>query len=350
MFFRPDSTELLPGVTSQMAIEKQAWLQARTAFCLTCLGRLNEAIGHREAELDYCRAQESDQSLSEAARRDLLRNTAYAAGMLSALMLLVGNLPEARRHARRAIELADRSGDWGQQVRARCRLGAVLHMQGDMDGADTLFRKAAQDHRANDARHPELNSDHGFLYRSFLLDGAADADYRAFELILHKAEAALDRDRRDLDHIWLVAIGLGILSKAAAKARMAERGKSRRDLDGAKNLFKEAEETLSDSGSVIEFPQFYLERARFELWHDLSIEAERDVIKASRDAEDYGMPLWQADAHLLRTEILIKVGDPSEIEQAKDYIARAADIIRAKGYGRREGQLSLLEQQLNQVH
>ena len=164
MFFKPEKTELLPGALEQLDIQKQAWLQARTAFCLTCLGRLEEATEHRKQELALCDRQRRNSQATSDKGRELLKNTAFATGMLSELHLLVGNLAEAERVSRKAIDFADQSNDWGQSMRCRCRLAAVLHMQGMLSEAETLFNEAVELQCSNQPQRPAMNSDHGFRF------------------------------------------------------------------------------------------------------------------------------------------------------------------------------------------
>ncbi len=347
MFFRPNSTELLPGAREQIDIEGQAWLQARTAFCLTSLGRLNEAIHHRQAELEYCRLQEQNPQLSKQQQSELRKNTANAAGELSALLLLVGDIVGARETADQAIRDADESGDWGQRVHARCRLGAALHMHGDLHQARVVFEEAAAIRCANETHHPTLSSDHGYLYRRLLLDDSDGADYGYFKSILTQAEAALDADRRDPPNVWLVAIGLDLLSKAAALSRMSEHGELQGDINGATSNFHEAEKELSDSGTAIHLPELQLEWARFARKRGLPGAAEVQVNRAMRDAKGYRMPLSQADAELLKAELLLdSAGDPAAAGRAREALDEAERIIRAHGYGRRAATLAELKGRL----
>ena len=340
MFFRPGTTEFFSKVREQLDIQQQAWLLARTAFCLTCLGRLGEATDYREQELRYCFKQQSN-ALPAHERQELLMNMANAAGKLSELLLVRGNLPEAEATARQAIQFADKNGDWGQAMRSRCRLAAVLHMQGELDAAADWFEQAVMQQQAHEPQRPALNSDHGFLYRNFLLDRTQTGDSNAYRALLVLAQTALDYDGRDLDHRWMVALGLGRLSKASAIARMAQFNPHQ--AEGAKALFNEAYRFLSDSGSVIYFPELFLEWGRFLCWQKFEGQAIEDAKKALRYAMDYGMPLYQADAHLLLAELYLNIG---EIDEAADSIQAAQAIIESKGYGRRARELQDLQTRL----
>ncbi len=340
MFFQPGTTEFFPRVLEQLDIQRQAWLQARTAFCLTCLGRLGEAIEHREQELRYCGKQQAN-ALPVHERQELLKNMANAAGKLSELLLLTGNLPKAEETARQAVQFADLSDDWGQAMRSRCRLAAVLHMHGELDAAADWFEQAVKQQQAHEPQRPALNSDHGFLYRNFLLDQMQTGDFNAYHALLVLAQTALDYDGRDLDHRWLVALGLGRMSKASSIARMAQFDPHQ--AEGAKALFNEAYRFLSDSGSVIYFPELFLEWARFQSWQQFKGQAIEDAKKALRYAMDYGMPLYQADAHLLLAELYLDIGD---IDEAAGSLHAAQAIIQERGYGRRLKGLQNLQARL----
>ena len=264
--------------------------------------------------------------------------------MLSELHLLVGDLAEAERVSRKAIDFADQSDDWGQSMRCRCLLAAVLHMQGILSEAETLFNEAVELQCSNQPQRPAMNSDHGFLHRRFLLDQAPNRDYKYYRYLLHLSEMALDYDVRDMDHHWLVAIGLGQLSKASSYGHMAEFEPYYQQ--GATSLFNEAEQLLSDSGSVIYFPELFLEGARFLKLQSFMGQAIQNAKKALRYAMDYEMPLYQADAYLLMAEFNLAIG---EIGDVRDALKLARKIIQERGYMRRKQELENLEKLLADV-
>lgn len=344
MFFASGST-LLPGAVAQLSEDEQAWLQARRGFCLTCLGRLREAILHRQQELGHCR-RKPRQDLSDDMRRQVDADTANAAAMLSQLMLLTGELGEAERLARDALQYAENAINPDQQVRSLCRLGGALHMRGDLKAAETAFDEAKRRQARRDRQREHLGSDHGFLYRRFLLDrceGGGEWQWR--EIVLRDAQSALDQDRNE-KNTWLVAIALGQLAKASAMARIARASRVPKDEDDASTVFGEAKDALRDSGSVIDFPVFLLERARFHCWLvGRGDPAEKEVDKALRYARDYGMPLYQADAHLLKAEILIKSN--AAPARVRDELNKAKDLIDHHHYGNQRARLEELMAWIN---
>lgn len=341
MFFQPNETELFTRASEELDIVEQAWLQARTAFCLTYLGQLHEAISHRKKELYLCQEQEKNPNLSHEERSVLLKDTSYAAGQLSELLLLVGDLDAAKQYANTAVEQADKSDNWRQRMISFCRLAAVAHMQGEFDAADRLFQEAIAIQNDIEPKRPVLYSDHGFLYRRFRYRrGIPDHEYEEFR---REASAALDIDDRfKPPNRWLVAIGLDYLSQACARAGQAKFMVEQ--VEHTKDKFKTAYETLVSSGSVIYFPELYISKARFSHQQGFPGDAIEIADEALKYAEAYRMPLYEADANLLKAQCLFAIGD---LEQAHSCLRAAEGIINERGYGRRNQDLAELKKMLN---
>jgi len=336
---------LYRGCTQQLTPDEQAWLQARRGFCLTCLGRLREAMGHRQAELRHCLTKVRSGGLAGDAYREAERNTANAAAMLCQLRLLDGKLRKAEAWGLLAVKHARGAEPSDQLIRCLCRLGAVMHMRGNMEGARLRFDEARREQAERNKRTQHLSSDHGFLFRRFWVDELEERGDRNWQHhLLHDAEAALQQDEND-ENTWLVAIALGHLAKASAMARKARVSRRDDDRASAGKVFDEAKEKLRYSGSVIDLPLFMLERGRFRCWCKGSADrVEKDVEKGLRFAKDYRMPLYQADAHLLWAELLTQpesAGNPAKVAL---HIDAARQLVKQCGYGRATGRLARLEQ------
>ena len=96
----------------------KACLLNNAGYYLQALGRLVEAAEPLQAGL------ESRISLQD------WKNAAISAGNLSGLYLTIGDLRQSLSYARRAVELADRSGDSFERMGSRSRLANALHQAG----------------------------------------------------------------------------------------------------------------------------------------------------------------------------------------------------------------------------
>jgi formylglycine-generating enzyme required for sulfatase activity/tetratricopeptide (TPR) repeat protein len=108
-----------------------------------------------------------------------------------------------------------------------------------------------------------------------------------------------------------------------------------------------AYETLCRSGSVIYFPEYYVSLARFNQrmgYHGKAVEA---VDEALRYAQEYRMPLYEADANLQKAECYLNIGDS---DQAGDCFEIAEKIIEECGYGRRRDDLDALLSRLGEPY
>ena len=61
---------------------------------------------------------------------------------MSGLQLTRGEVEAAAKYGRRAVEYADRSGDWGQQTTKRSAQADAEHQAGRSGAAEKLFREA----------------------------------------------------------------------------------------------------------------------------------------------------------------------------------------------------------------
>jgi len=212
-------------------------------------------------------------------------------------------------------------------------------MQGDFDSAQRLFEQAVELQQRHEPGKPVLYLDHGFLYRRFLLEHPRPED---FDKLLHEAEAALDFDRGfQPEHTWLVAIGLGLLSKSSALAKLGIHIQEKER--AANRLFEETFTTLKNSGSVIYLPEFHLAKARFHLERRQPFygEAVLEADKALRYAEDYKIPLYRVDANLIKARAYRAM---NESGKAEEYLKLAEDEMNQLGYFRRRQEIEQLWQ------
>ena len=98
----------------------QTWVTFSTAYALRALGRLGDAVDPARVSAD------------DAVKRNDWRNASVGYSNLSVLHLRLGNLLQAIEIARRALDLADRSGDRFQPITKRATLADALHQTGNL--------------------------------------------------------------------------------------------------------------------------------------------------------------------------------------------------------------------------
>jgi tetratricopeptide (TPR) repeat protein len=316
-FFDPQWTRLAPGLTETAA----AFVLGNAGFALRALGRLDEAAEPMRLALDKAVAQ------------DAWKNASAAAGNLSELHLARGAVREAVEAARQSIELADRSGDWGQRMGLRTTLADTLHQAGSLDEARSLFEEAETLQQKQQPKYPRLYSLQGFRYCDLLLGQG-------------RIEDVLDRARQTLDWVtqqrWLLDIALDHLSLGrghlalAFSDRPGNLATARAELDHAVTGFRQA-------GQQDELPRGLLARAELHLATSDLPAAERDLEEALSIAARSGMRLFEADAHLGFTRLHLARRDPIA---ARKSLSSAKVLIERTGYRRRNPELASLEEAL----
>jgi tetratricopeptide (TPR) repeat protein len=294
MFFVPP--ELIEPRDPSLSRDDLKFLWGRKAFCLTCLGRLDEAIRHREKQREYCKDHGGVQGI------------VHACEQLSALQVMAGDLREAKDSAQQALDFSDRPGcGQAEKERAYCRLGAVYYLENDFTNCERVFEKAKTIREGYERNAPKLGSEYGIYYRFFKLDVAADdAENKAVQ---HDADDAFKQDEG-----WLVPSGLALLVQGIAIHRM---GGSPNE---ARKLFTEAEVKLKSSGSVVYLPYYYLAKAEFDIKQSQNDpnDAQESVGCARQIADSHKMKLFAVDCELVATRIFLETKDALRAKQTLD--------------------------------
>jgi tetratricopeptide (TPR) repeat protein len=158
-FFDQPWSRLSPN----MSAAAQAWLLHEAALRLRALGRLTEAL------------EPMRETLEINADAEQWKNAAVVASNLSGLEVTLGRLGDAVADARRAIDLADRSGDLFQRMGKRTTAADALHQSGERDEARALFEQAEVLERERQPEFDLLCSLPGFDYCDLLLAPAERA-------------------------------------------------------------------------------------------------------------------------------------------------------------------------------
>jgi tetratricopeptide (TPR) repeat protein len=150
-------------LSPHLSAADQAWLLNEAALRLRALGRLTEALEPMRVALEMAITVEN------------WKSAAIRASNLSELEVTLGRLGDAVADARRAIDLADRSGDLFHRMSKRTTAADALHQSGERDEARALFEQAEVLQREDQPEFDLLYSLPGFRYCDLLLAPAERA-------------------------------------------------------------------------------------------------------------------------------------------------------------------------------
>lgn len=294
---------------STLTPDDQAWLLSQAGYTLRAVGRLDEAAAAMAASLDAGELQK---------RTD----AAIVAGNLSETHLLRGAVVAAVATARRAVDLADRSGDAHQKLSVRGALANALAQAGDPTAEDR-FRETEALQAERDSAHPRLYSLPGYLYCDLLLDRGAAAEVR------DRAAAHLEirpKGGRTLLDIAFAALALG---RAAAQQQDP----------AAAGLLDDAVAKLHQAATQGHLPRGLLARAAYCRQHGSRDQARRDLDEATDIASRSGMKLFLTDIALEEARLALAGG---QREVARQHLADARRLVEETGYHRRDKDLAEL--------
>ena len=145
----------------------QAWLLNEAAYRLRALGRLTEAVEPLRVAVSWANGEQQ------------WKECAAGSSNLSELEVTLGRVEEAVADARRSIEFADRSGDWGTRMINRTTAADALHQSGEREEASHLFKQAEALQRERQPQFDLLYSQRGFQYCDLILSPAERAAWGA---------------------------------------------------------------------------------------------------------------------------------------------------------------------------
>jgi tetratricopeptide (TPR) repeat protein len=325
----------------------KAWLLSEAAFFLRALGRLTEALEPMQAGLQM-----------KIDQKDWV-NAAISANNLSELELTLGEVPRAIRDAEQSVTYADRSGDAFERLSDRTGLGDALHQTGRRVDALALFREAEAMQAKAWPQYPLLYSLRGFHYCELLLD---DAEHAAWQLMLNPKSSSAGRpateDKSEIrnpklqetcreveqraaqtikiaeHNNWLLDIALDHLTLGRAALYHAILKQSAIDnrrlkIDQARQQLAAAVDGLRLAGTAHHIPRALLSRAWLRFLEGDLDGSRRDLDEAWQIAKRGPMRLFMADIHLYRVRLF----------RDKEELAKAAELIKKLGYGRRNEEL-----------
>ena len=307
---------------------QEAYVLKEAGFSLWALGWLHQAVVSMESSLVI---NEREEEYEQAAR---------VAGNLSEILVALGELEQAERHARNAVSFADKSGQPQQQITRRASLAHVLHQMGQLPEAFALFSHSECLQSEEQPSSPTLYARSGCQYCDLLLDDAEtqlqsepektrailqDVRSRATETLRLLGEERVRTPTLSdfaLDHLTLGRVGflLCLLD-------------DENDQDMAQAHLDKAIAGIQDAGTNRCLPAALIIRAGVHRIHNRWKDAECDVHQALHVAQAQDMCLQEADALLEYTRICIAQGKRT---LGREHLGSATSIIRTKGYHRRE--------------
>ncbi|EIJ42894.1 hypothetical protein BegalDRAFT_2028 [Beggiatoa alba B18LD] len=297
-YAQDEQSQVNSWTTPHVALSErgQAFLLAQTAFLLTALGRLEEALEPLQAAatLKQSQADWHNAALSVINRVDLLMS--------------LGKLYEAETVAQQAIDWAEQGKKLSSQMQSHAKLAAVLHQLGDLEYSLSVFVQAEQLQQTDQPQHSYLYSLAGMQYCSLLLDMSQDERSRA--AILARGQAILT----------LAETELGVNSIAFAQLNMGRIWTTMQNpIEGLACLNK-ALQSFRQSELFLFIPDALLARA--VLYRQLGdvARAQKDINEVLEIIQRTNMRLYEVKARLLQANLLF------DVQRKKRAVAGVEDI------------------------
>ncbi len=326
-------------------------------FDLRAVGRLAEA------------AQPMKVSLEIEKNRENYKGAAAVASNLSELLLTIGQIPAAIEYGQQSVNYADRSGVdfeiWGK----RTYLANAYFQNGNNEKADYYFKEAEQLLKEKSG-YEYLYSTAGFQYCELLLETGQVPE--VLERTTYSIEIAKENN-------WLLDFALDLLSLAKAHFQQALQAAAP-DFREAAHYLQQAVDGLRKAGQQHYLPLGLLAHAalyRVQGQYALAWEDLEEVLEIARYG---GMRLFLVDYYLEAARVMSQqLGSrQSSSQQAdnrksvevnglsiedyrltengetltlskeemeakyRDFVERAAALIKETGYHRRDGELAAL--------
>ena len=312
-----------PPVGGDLSEANRSWLLAEAAFCLTSVGRLEEALGPRRISRERRR---------EAEERDDFCNSSEE---LASLLVILGRWAEAEVVARETLAAAERIAEgekrWFHRMLSYTLVGLALHGRGMLEAAAAAFERAEQIQAERDHESPQLYGRQGYIYVEFLQERSETPS--AWRAIRERAQASLVIGER-IGHLLSQALDLVALGKA--QAALGE--------PGALESFDHSVATMQQASYVIMQPPIHLARAHHHHTLNNPPAARSDLEAAHAIAQRGNMRTYLAECALLAGHLHLDAG---ELPEAAAAHAEASTLIHEDGYLRRLAELHLLAARLH---
>jgi tetratricopeptide (TPR) repeat protein len=278
------------------ALGLEARRQARTDGDPAALSTAELALGSAAKELNDLPTalRHVRRALQAAERAGLVVHAARARLVLASVLLPLGNPTAAAREADRA-EPALRGGDLGRLYAQR---GVILHVQGQLEAALELYRRAL----------PVLRRAGDLLYEAKVLNNRA---------MLYSSRGALVAAGADLRRVEQLAAALGMDGLAATtRQNLGYVAALRGDLPAALTWFDRADAWFRANGTVDAVG--LRDRCEALLPAGLVVEARQAAEEAVHHLARLRQASSLAEARLLLSEAALRDGDPGTAKAEAD--------------------------------
>jgi DNA-binding NarL/FixJ family response regulator len=267
-------------------------LRVNQAYALTFVGRWEEARA------------EADEALQEAVDQHLLDEEGSARAVLGVAVAFLGDLPAGEWHLRRALQVAEQTGNIQDVAQIHLDLGEVLRLQGHVQDALQLML----DGERVAVRH------------------GADGSYGNF-MAVNAADDLLRLGRWDEAEACLAKLARSQLGPTAELFRATVAGRldtARGRLESAATQFERAVE-VSQEAALLEFiPTLHSAMAELELWRHDTDRARAQIAAGLRSIGD--------GADMLHLPALYSMGARVEANIAEQARAFADDGEAQRAY------------------
>jgi tetratricopeptide (TPR) repeat protein len=281
-------------------------------FRLRALGRLREAVESMTVSVD------------RFVQMKKWIDASSCAGSLCELLLTLGRVPEAVEAGRRAMDHADKSGDWQQVVGNKTILADALHQWGKFKEAEQFFREAEEKQKVRQPEYPYLYSVQGHRYCDLLLGRGR------YPEVMERAEKSLEWARQ---YLGLLANALDHLSLGRARLMKVQERGNEGDWLQAADLLDRAVDGLREAGQLQFLAAGLISRTEFHRLRHGFDNAWIDLNEALEIIELGDMKLYLADYHLEAS--LVRRAEGSK-KEAAEHARKAKELIEEMEYFRRQ--------------
>ena len=322
-FFEKPWTKPVQDIPNSFKAALFGWV----GFRLRALGRLSEAVEPMETGLEMRITQED------------WKNAAIAAGNLSELLLINGNIIRSVEYAKKSVDWADKSHDTFWKIAMRTILANALHHAGMLEKASIIFGEAEETQKKMTPQYFYLYSVGGFNYCDFLLERGKYEDVlerirKTFEWAREAAAISL----LDMATMYL-SQGRALLMKAIIE-QTNDLADAERELSKAVDAFRQSNSDDQISRGLLSRSEFYRHKKDFG-------RANHDIDEAFSIAKRGEMRLYEADCHLAYARLYLAEGNK---EKEKEHLAIAKKMIEEMGYHRRDKDVREMEGLLEEKH
>ncbi len=330
--FGPELSALASFFDTPFAVPSSRLQAGYRAYVLAEAGSRLRGLGRLEDAAELMRS-----AFKQYSKQSNWEGSSIAADNLSGLLVTIGRLvgeDGAVGAGEAAVAFADRSGDAFRRMSVRSAYADVLFQAGSLAQAGALFREAEVLQKERQPDLPRHYSLPGFctcdmlIARSRSTEAAARAEW-AFELY------------RKAQHAALLDIALDTLAQARAALADAPLGLPAPQDCATRSTIALAALRRANSEDLL--PRGLLAHAE-AIWRCGDANAAGDPLSEAEDIAARGpMPLFLADAHLLRARIALPGQGAAD---ARHYRDRAAALIAKHRYGRGAVELAVLDAEI----